>query len=241
MVDDSAGPITGVVFNVVLGIFAANVSNAGAYTTTPSNPASQSATSGSGVGATVNISYSSLAVATDGAGGLPLQVYGTAISNVTGMLTGVLKPVSTPPWTITVGVAGITAATNTILFCPIILYDSTTHRAVAVTWIEWGGNSNFPAAYVTYYHDTRNPHGTVDIGVVNATYIASGYFIWFRVVNDGTNLTFYVSSENVTYLDLFSISATALTTSFDFVGFGIDRNANSGDQLATVLWNWVQS
>lgn len=247
MVDDAAGPITGVVFNVVTGARGAVITDPGSYTAPPANPISQFATSGSGAGLTWALDYGSFATATDGAGGLPLVLRaGEAFSgNNNQYLTGVLKPIGAPPWTITIGVAGVINADQQGAETePLILFNSADGKAVVLAWQPTMG------VWGIFHYDTapgltsRTKVSGVPFGI---TYFHSTYFIWFKVENDGANLTFSMSAENVEFVTIFQEAANAWTASFDNVGFGMDRGQMSitnSYPLATVLvplWNWVET
>lgn len=236
MVDDAAGPIAGVVFNIVLGVHTVGITNPGFYATVPSSPVAQGATSGSGTGLTVNITYSTLATATDGAGGVPLAMQ---ISSVPGMggnpsyPTALLKPPrSAPPWTITAGLAGVLGGTDDMLFLPIILYDQGSNSAVVLAWF-------LRAGWARVLHYSNLTPGNAAFSEVMHSYTPLDYFEWFRITNDGTNLTFFTSSENVVYLQIHQEAAPTVT----HVGFGIDRSngLDVGDQGLAALWNWVDT
>lgn len=179
------------------------------------------------------------AVATNGVGGAPLELEGVH-SGTSSFLTSLLKPIGAPPWTITVMVAGILSGLDTPTFLPLVLYDSVNHKAVALGWVQWGSNTAAPFATLYHYEDTT-PDGTLTN--IAHSYVATGYILWFRVVNDGTNLTFFVSSENLKYRQILQEPADSLTPSFDYVGFGIERAllTEGSDWSEIVLWNWVQT
>jgi hypothetical protein len=195
----------------------------------------------------------STAVATDQAvalsvPGLPLTVMGIADDvNGGGCLTGVLKSMGSPPWTITAAVA---AENNTLgdvsslpYFSPIILRNSATKKAISLNW--WGNSGTTPvggSVRALHYSDTdldQNSDGFV--GPAGRGFTLPSYWGWFRIQHDGIDLHYSISADGLFLMpELYSEAASYLGT-IDQAGTGFDRQTASNFAQATILWSWVES
>lgn len=213
------GPLTGCTVHLVMGALAANLATPGLYSVIPTNPVGQASTTGSGTGATWDMTYNALPMATDNPGGGPLVITAgnaKATGGANADLVGLLTPARAPPWTITVGVAAAnTGSGGAGTVAPIILFNSTDQ--VAVT-LEWAASSS--EAYVYHYLNTA-PSTTSPTAIGSNITLSQTYFMWFRITNDGTTLRFFISYENLLYLQIYEEAADALVSSFDYVGYGI--------------------
>jgi hypothetical protein len=72
------------------------------------------------------------------------------------------------------------------------------------------------------------------------------YFAWFRVKDDGSNLTYYISPDGLQFEEVYSEPSGSFLGTIDKVGFGYNR-AGSGDYISpgqvadTILWSWVET
>lgn len=237
MADESSSGISGVVFNIVLGIAVVSITRCGRYSAPPSNPVAQGATSGSGTGATFDLTFSDAFTAAEGANGLPMYVYATAdtvADNGSGPV-GVLRtaPVSSP-WSITVGSAAVPAGLDDPRFLPIILYNADDDTAVVAGW-------SLRQGWLT-----AGTYSPASAGMQNGafteafhSYIPFDYFEFFGVYYDGSTVQFYTGSEGILYLQ---VGAPITPTGITHVGFGVDRSfgLDDGDQAMALTWAWVQ-
>lgn len=199
------------------------------------------------------------ATATDNSDGLPLVIRDDVTTDdQTSNLIGVLKPIGAPPWTITCSFAASANYSSAVLsgegliYAPIILNDSTSGKAVVLWWLFYslaGGGTVASVAYATHYPDTAPGNAINRVSSVGPGFSAIQYLSWFRVINDGTTLTFQISDEGLEFETIYTESATALVPSFDTVGFGMDtaplaafaQGLTPPGILSAKLWNWVQT
>ena len=238
--DQSGSGIVGAAVSVVMGVFngTQSIARPGQYSVLPSNPVSQSATSGAGSGATFDLTYGSVSSATDNSQGQPLIVGVTSLNGSgnsnTFFLSAILKPALAAPWSVTVGAALLSGATaQAVTGLPLVLYNQAADKAVAIAWEN-------TTAGVWHYHPTA---GISIVSVPVTIVLAPTYFMWFRITNDGTTLRYYLSYEGLLYIQFSSESATGFVSSFDFYGFGVDSQdyLSTGDQAQIALWNWVET
>ena len=242
---DDAGPLTGATVTLTMGALLGAVTRVGGYAVPPANPVAGSN------GRTWTLLFSDLATISCATGNSPVSGSKTAqplllatesvgSANLS-LLTGILMPIGVPPWEITVGVAGVLtcASPQTPAWAPIILFNSAENKAVTLTWYEYDYPTPRPAVSLRHYDQLISTEAPTDVVI---KYTSSGYFVWFRISNDGTNLTFSVSFEGL-YFQLFAQeAANAFVSSFDYVGTGFDSKASlAGDQAAAPIWNWVQT
>lgn len=232
---DGAG-LTGATVLITMGASAATVTTPGAYSAYPPNPVSQGSSSGSGTGSKWMVSYAGKdAVATDGTSGAPLVLQFDGVdgsANAVG-LTALLTPSVSPPYTIKSAVAVVETSSAGITISPIVLYNSATKKAVALGWAPNG------SIYVNHYNNVSGSdfYSPIEAG---GGQVPPGYFGWFSVTNDGTNLIFSYSAENIVFLELYREPLAAFSPTFDLCGFGSDRGAGPSPILVA-LWNWLQS
>ena len=248
-VTDNAGFVTGAVVHVLMGALAGELSRVGCFTSSPANPVAKSSSTGGGSGATWDITTTAfnLSSATDNAGGLPLIISGRppnlAGASFNSMLQAIMKPIGAAPWTVTVAAAGIEndgGSRQAGIWAPIVLYNSAQDKAIALTWWYSG------VCHIDHYGSTDPLATPTDqIGNNNIGFTLPSYFQWFRVINDGVNLTYQIGFEGQLFLTIFEESATALAPSFDKVGFGMELQgirinvANPLCQQATAMWDWT--
>jgi hypothetical protein len=229
--DNSSSGITGAVVSVVMGALAALPTSPGNYTVNPTNPASQSSSSGSGTGATWDLSIIDLASAADGSSGTPLIIEAdTVLGGSVGFFTlsGVMTPIGvSAPWTVTVAISAVPLQNG---FCTIFLFDSSSNIAAAfdVTYLKVITNANDPA--------------TATVSAIASQYNALSWQ-WMKIQNDGTNLIFSFSDDNISFLTGVTKSLTFFGASFNFVGLGILRNADTIPiaKAKIALWNFTQT
>jgi hypothetical protein len=215
------------------------------------------------------------AIASDGTGGLPIILrsdMAVSTQNVLGgNLIGVFKASSVPPYTITVAAAGsgnITAQPASIpasevsqMWAPIILYNSISGVALAFGWgPKYGQGGNGVNLWV--YSNTASGNTPGYWGSQGNGFPMGQYFEWFRLSNDGTNITLSISDDGQEWQEWFVdtladiSSGTGGVTTFDKVGFGFDTamtaglaNANLNPPIQTLansfqsakLWQWVET
>jgi hypothetical protein len=187
------------------------------------------------------------ATATDNIGGLPLVVQAKLDAPGGQVLTALTKAAPAgSSWTITVAFAGFSPVGKSAVvgFYPFVLYDSVQDKALALTWYNGAGPlDGFE------FTDTVPESGSVvekgpfgDLG-----FPFSDYFEWFRVINDGTNLKFYISPDGLIYSEIYTVTIASLSLTINKVGFGFDRfkfaNATTSitADLSAILWSWVES
>jgi hypothetical protein len=194
------------------------------------------------------------ATADDGANGLPLIIQ-TVDDGSLYQITGLLKSMGPPPWTITVALAGISnISSGAVSFYPIVLRNSVSDKAVALIW--WGGNATVSGngGSVQITHWTNVSSGTSPLSTPGGAsnqgfgFPFPDYIAWFRIHNDGTNLTFSISQEGALFLPLpYTETLASFIGSVDQVGFGVDRlndgNSQTGSDIsvASALWSWVET
>jgi hypothetical protein len=187
-----------------------------------------------------------VATATDGAGGLPLLIRDIATDdNQTSNLIGLLKPIGAPPWTITCGMAASTNCGSSLstAFAPVILNNSEAGSAVVLWWTV-GAPQGDSGLIVLHYNSTAPGAGFTTVSDTRLGFTFNTYFEWFRVINDGTTLTFQISDEGQEFETIYAEAANALVTSFDTVGFGMDSYSLAGASfpvpivMAAKLWWW---
>jgi hypothetical protein len=247
--DNSSSGITGAVVSVQMGALAATVVVLGAYTVTPTNPVAQASSTGSGTGATWNVNFSPPITLTDGAGGLPLTIDGSFINAGNGnvILSGVMKPLPAPPWTITVATSAfVIMNSNGQAVFPLFFYDSVTSKTVSFAWLPESGSNG------ELVHFVAVPIGQAITPASMSLQNSAAALAWWRVQNDGTNLTFWFSPDGVTGFApnqfFHQESVMAYTpNAFDFVGVGVNRSWVESQPTdgylgsAISLWNFTQT
>lgn len=193
-----------------------------------------------------NVADPSTASATDNPNGLPLVIRGGTDGD-TNILTGLLKPVaSPPPWTITVALAGFTnVADGSPGFSPIILYDTVHDKAETFRWdASWAGPYGGAVKVEQWTGTTPGTRSVVSGNTYGFQFL--DYFAWFRVTNDGVNLTYYMSPDGLLFEEIYSEPSGSFLGTVNKVGFGYDR-AGSGDYISpgqvadAILWSWVET
>lgn len=179
----------------------------------------------------------------DNPGRLPLVLQCGFDTNGNAFPTVALKSIGPPPWTITTAQAAFSNRNQKCRAQPLFLYDGST--AEAVLWYNTG-NSSFTEV-VHWTNITPNGDATYDILTTEGLYGFSfqDYFEWFRVTNTGTDITYSISPDGLLWFQIFTEAASANLDTITHVGFGVERIAVtsqvSTDQVAEILWNWVES
>lgn len=190
----------------------------------------------------------------DGAGGLPLVLKANGDQGASNAYpTGLLKAIGAPPWTITAAVAGF-GTFNTkgasytpqqLWFYPIILKSGVL--AECFTWFSPIGQVG-----VAQFSTVTTPLSEYPAFVSSGTNIGfpfPDYFEWFRVANDGVNLTYSISPDGQLWFVVYTEAVGSFLGAIDHVGFGMDRSNfaivsgtifGSG-QMASLLWQWVET
>jgi hypothetical protein len=233
----TGGGLTGATVTLTMGANLATVSDHGNYSVAPTNPVAQASSSGAGTGATWML-YCSVtpATITDGANGAPIALEMVAGSEANPYcVTGKLKSIGAPPWTITAGIAGVNVGQGSV-FGPI-LYNSTSKKAIAFHWYA----TNLLKIFYIVNADNPVLSNRVRENVLPVVELAP-YFIWFRIQHDGTNLIYSISFNNSVFLEAWREKATSYLSSIDKVGWGAFRDLNGpGGVMLVDLWSWVET
>jgi hypothetical protein len=173
------------------------------------------------------------AMLTDNGAPLPLVLVAGVGSGTA--ITAVLKTAPAPPWTLIVGMASFSFSTPYVL--PIVLYDSVNDKAEFLDWS--GETSAIPAPQIIVGTITAatNPASTITLGTT-VTLPFSDYFFWFKLVNDGTNLTYSAGPDGILFNEIYSEPLTSFLANIDQIGFGIDRSDSSASPTQAILWQW---
>jgi hypothetical protein len=245
-----SGTLSGATLTLTMGVLSAIISDGGSYTIPPTNPISQSASSGTGTGATWNATYNPSSTAIDNSGGGPLVVQSMCpvppLVTVGGFnaLSGLLKTIGTPPWTIKVASAGVNGPAagqsgsngGSYGVHVLVLYNASLDVALGLSAYANGSGGWYIRRYTEVSKKAENSLPTV---VQNG--LATGaYFSWWAVTNDGANITFGLSGEGAMYLDnIYQEALAEFMVNITHVGFGI--NVSDAGQQLSILWNWVES
>jgi hypothetical protein len=213
------------------------------------------------------------ATATDGANGLPIllrsDVNASQQNKDDGNIVGVFKASPSPPYTIvaSLGASGNIIGTGTSdapasevyqFWFPIVLFNSTSHAAIAFGWGPPATVGGGGAVNIWTYSNTAPGHTPGYFLTQGFGFPFGSYFGWFKLVNDGTNITLYISDEGQDWQEVFTDtladlgSGTGGVTTFDKVGFGFDTAptafiANAGSMPLTMafqsakLWSWIET
>jgi hypothetical protein len=157
--------------------------------------------------------------------------------------SGLLKSIGAPPWTITTAQAFFFNSPSSLsIVFPIILYDSADQKMETVEFNTYGGCSVYQWTDVNDLTTIANTE--VDSGVFSLDW--PSYFAWFRVQNDGTNLTYSISPDGLIFKVIYSEPVGSFLGTIDKVGFGVDRAKAHVDtagfsSASEILWSWVET
>lgn len=183
--------------------------------------------------------HQGVATASNGANGAPL-ILTDPITGGTTNLVGLLTDLPAAPYTVTALIAlpMVAFANPAQGIGQIFLYNSGSDKAVSLMWynlLNINGSIAAPAQ-VLHYPNTNSAAGN---SIITATVVPQ-YVLWMRIVNDGTNIMYYVSYENLRYRLLLSETVVSVGYgTFDKVGFGVDEGFSQGvDINDVVLWDF---
>lgn len=184
------------------------------------------------------------ATAVDGANGLPLVLTaGIDQAAPAGYVpTCLLKPAPTPPWTITAGVGGFSNANLGSFYLPIVLYDSGADKLSAFAWVQ-------SSLITIWQYSNASNYNTVIVNDLLSNRFGfgfPGYFEFFRITNDGTTTTYYISPDNIGYKQIYSEPSNTFLGTITHVGFGNERSqggsgSNALFSISTILWSWRET
>jgi hypothetical protein len=163
---------------------------------------------------------------TDNSLGGPLVMAKAASSSDSLSLLCVSAP--TTPYTYTVMVTSPAQASSNYTVIGLALYDSGSGK---VTTLGFGNSS--AAAY--HWNSTSSWNSTVK------SFQWAGTLLWMRISNDGTSLTYYISVDDVQWMQLATESVTAFMPAITNICWGNDPHDNqyTSMPLYSELWQWT--
>lgn len=140
-----------------------------------------------------------------------------------------VKAVPATPYTVTALILqNLNTAVNT-LGCGIALVDTVSTKHIDF-FADQNGN-----AFFTRIIEWNNYSGSYNGDLLNGTTGAPSLsLVWFRITDDGTNRTFFMSTDGVNFIQVAQTTSTAFLTPTSIGYVGIDP-PSSGGQFCTVL------
>lgn len=146
-----------------------------------------------------------------------------------------IQATPTPPYTLLAGfVPRIEPVNNTS--CGVVLRESSTGKFI-FTRLLFNTASAITKSDIVFSVDkyTNPTSAPVNYNVVSAGFLR-GFVVWFKIVDDGVNLTWGYSNDGQNYTTITSQARTNfLLSGPDQVGFAIDSNTTSGGAGMTLL------
>jgi hypothetical protein len=136
------------------------------------------------------------------------------------------------PWTITALVIPTNISNSSGIysrFCPIILCSSTGQFQFVAA--EMGRNYINVQEYSSY-----NTYASGSGTSLPYTGFMNGNIGWFKLVYDGTNLTWSYSPDGAAYVQLAQVAANSFLANIAYVGIGILTN---GGPIGMNVWKWT--
>lgn len=156
----------------------------------------------------------------------PAGVYLRA-PNVSGTNLRVLKRAApATPWTATISVIPL-MQTGGNTRAGLCVYNSGNGRLVSI------GMSNDTSTVADNWNSTTSFSGTLANFQPAATTRAPMHF--YRIANDGTNLTLAISADSYNYITLLTPTLAAFISAVTDIGFFIDSEANGKDVILTLV------
>jgi len=185
----------------------------------------------------------STATLVDNANGLPL-VMDVKQDMTQYLVTAVVKSKGAAPWTISTGQAAFGVCHSGLFInYPLVLVNSVSKKAILLSWY-LGNASDGGRVTLIKVPDITVAAASITESDLGYGFPAQDYFEWFRVVNDGTNLNFFISPEGQLWLPIFVEPLATFIGSIDQIGYGIERlkqNPVGQIDVAALLWNWVET
>lgn len=163
---------------------------------------------------------------TDNSLGGPLVVSKAASASDSISLLCVSAPAT--PYTYTAMVTAPAEPSSNYTAIGVALYDSGSGK---VTTLGFGNNS------VTALH--WNSTSTYNSTLKSFTW--AGSLLWMRITNSGTTLTYYVSVDDITWMQVASESVSAFMPAITNVCWGANPHDNNSTSLPlySELWQWT--
>jgi len=184
-----------------------------------------------------------IAVAVDGADGLPLAIR-AGMDTTNYCITGLMRPIGSPPWTITSAFAVFANHNGGGFGVPIFLYDGTKIHS-----LYWGVTTGviLGVKIGEWSSITPGSTGATLLGNDGAAFMINDYFAWFRVVNNGSTIRYLISPDGFQFEEIYSEGVNDFLGAVTHVGFGVDRLVNGAGApvplpvVNGILWGWIET
>lgn len=169
----------------------------------------------SGIGLTTNYNQTGTFAANNVANGIEFKD-----TNTGNILEGLLGSYPGSAYTLTVLINRTTSVNYPS--AGIIVADTTSGKAMFFSYLLFGANP--PTLYFVYY-TFSTPNNNVGSPVFSNTYVDNNpYFVWMRLKDDGTNITWSRSYDGNLWQQLYTVAKSASyvgSSGFNYLGYGI--------------------